>query len=80
MKKITDSDFDKIRQDLYRQGFKKSERDKAEMVFLGDKDEGRITQKEADKTLKYMEKNKGKYGFSGEKIEKLKDEIRRRMH
>lgn len=80
MKKITDSDFKYIRQDMYAKGFSKPQRDRLEMGLLGDKDNGQITKQEYEKTRKLMEKNKSQWGLSGKRLEELDEIVEKRMH
>lgn len=81
MKKITESDFNRhIRTDLYRKGLSESERRKAKLAFLGDTDEGKITQRELEQRVKELRKNKSEYGFSDKKIDTIEETLKKRLH
>lgn len=80
MKKITDSDWKHIRADLYRKGMNETKREKLEMAFLGDKDQGKMTYNEYEKTMKEVRKHASKWNLSESDLEKLDEIVQRRMH
>ncbi|PIR69724.1 MAG: hypothetical protein COU47_01410 [Candidatus Niyogibacteria bacterium CG10_big_fil_rev_8_21_14_0_10_46_36] len=80
MKRISSKEFEEhVGKDLYSKGLDQQKRNILESAFLGDKDEGKITQREAEQTLKHIEKNRHKLNLSEDDIKKFREVLDRRM-
>jgi len=81
MKQMSSGEFEKyVSNDAYAKGLNQRKRNLLASMFLGDKDEGKITQKEAEKTFKHIEKNKYKLKLSDKDIEKYREIFDKRLH